>query len=220
MSDLCYSCGRSYERLSTHWNTSKNCDYPSLSNYEKEVITGVLMGDGCISRQPDANPRLQVIMTNNIYVYYLSKELDRISSNVRLHRTAEQLADQKDSNPRHYSDAYCVTTKCLPDLQRFANWYQSGEKVFPSDLKITPTIFSHWYAGDGSKDRTKAIIYSTNEKNRFDNIEVMFERSKLPNPDRFGDEEIVWNKESSERLLSMTPVMPGFEYKWKNEAGQ
>ncbi len=220
MSDFCYSCGRSYERLSTHWNTSKNCDYPELKDYEHQIITGSLMGDGCLSQQSCSYPRLQVVMTNKDYLMFLEKELSRICNDTRLHRSAEQLAQQKSSDPSLYNDAYILSTRTLPDLSEYESWYDSGEKLFPNDLKITPVVFSHWYAGDGSRDRTKSIIHSVNEKENFSKINKMFNKSVLPSPDRFGDEQIVWNKESSEKLLSMTPVMPGFEHKWKNEAGQ
>lgn len=215
MSDFCYSCGSSYESLSTHWHRSKDCDHPELTDYENQVITGSLMGDGCIDKT-GANPRLQVTMTNKNYLMFLEKELSRICNDVRLHRSAEQLAEQKSSDPNLYNDAYVLSTRTLPDLSEYESWYDSGEKVFPNDLKITPVVFSHWYAGDGSRDRTKSVIHSVNEKQNFSKIDRLFDKSMLPRPDRFGDEKIVWNKESSEKLLSMTPVMPGFEYKWKN----
>ena len=214
MKNKCYSCGGVYDRLSQHWALSSSCDYPNLNDYEKEIITGCLMGDGCISMQEKANPRLQVTMTNKEYLKYLESELRRISNDVRLHRTAEQLAKQKSSNKEKYKDAYILATRTLPELSEYSKWYNTGKKVFPEDLSITPVVFSHWYAGDGSRYKTRSAIHSVNEKENFEKIEKMFKRSDLPEPDRFGKEKIVWNKEASQKLLSMTPIMPGFEYKW------
>jgi hypothetical protein len=111
---------------------------------------------------------------------------------------------------------------CHPDLDQFSNWYSSGKKVWPPDLKLTPTVLKHWYCGDGNLavDDTHRFIQISvvNERNNRKKIEHMF--------DRVGFEVSNWNigedrcsiqfsKDESDRMFDyMGQSLPGFGYKW------
>ena len=49
----CPECGEKFKGIDTHWYKS-SCNYPPISQHQKEVIIGLLMGDdsrrGCNAR--------------------------------------------------------------------------------------------------------------------------------------------------------------------------
>ena len=61
MKEVCPLCGGQYSQLATHWSRSKDCSVPDLSGWQREVITGLLMGDGSVV-VPNKNPSLHVKM--------------------------------------------------------------------------------------------------------------------------------------------------------------
>jgi len=82
---------------------------------------------------------------------------------------------------------------------------------------LSPKILKHWYAGDGSLHREDRIIQiaTTNEIDNKQKIEKMFRDSDLPEPNGWGETQMWWNKEESQKLLNyMGKPIKGFGYKW------
>ena len=109
-----------------------------------------------------------------------------------------------------------------PELDEYAQWFSSGNKLFPDDVKLTPTVLKHWYCCDGHRiehSASSAIeIAMTNERENQGKIESMFERA--------GFEVSNWNTsgnrfharftvaESMDMWKYMGDPLPSFSYKW------
>lgn len=234
MVEVCKQCGEKFERIGTHWSTG-SCHYPSFTDHQKEVITGVLMGDGSISRS-SKNPSLSVGMISENYLKHLDYEFGVFGCGVELMHTAEEGAKKnresgfrENAKACNYSDVYLFRTRNHPELDEFAQWYSSGEKVWPEDIELTPTVLKHWYCGDGHWDNRRSQnhieISMDNEVENTDKVEKMFTNVGLPKPtwsicdSEYGKRCIArFTIDQSHNLWEyMGKPLPDFKYKWPSE---
>lgn len=237
MTEICEQCEREYKEIAKHWSMSPSCDHPSFTEHQREIITGLLMGDGSIDRgRGGRNPKLECEMINPNYLEYIDTQFGIFGNGVSLHRTAEENAKQcrdrgfsPDAKEENYSDSYRWRSVSHPELEEFANWYSTGKKVWPDDIELTPTVLKHWYCGDGNWNnngsRNYIIIAMSNEVNNTDKVDIMFESVGLPSPNNYDIQErsrdgglkcnAVFTVEQSKELWSyMGEPLPDFEYKW------
>lgn len=227
--ELCHDCGHRYDRLSHHWTASDECEYPELTERQHNIIRGLMMGDGCSGyHESNANPNITVRCIVPEYLEYLSDEFGVLGSDVALVKTgAEKAAENRDSGFRpdaraeNYSDQYCFNTMSTPEMWQYRDWYETGEKVWPDDLELTPETLTHWYVGDGNNSAVypELRIGMSNEKENTEKVERYFERAGLPTPDRWDISEThcnaCWRTDTSKELFEyMTGPLPGYEYKW------
>jgi hypothetical protein len=222
---LCAQCGGEYKSLSGHWSQNPSCSWPDVSDYKKEILTGIMMGDGYADGS-SKNTNIEVIMINYKYLNFIDREFGNISTGVYFYRSAEESARMNRENgfsegalAKNYHDKYRLRTISHPSFNMFSEWYSTGKKKWPSDIHLTPTVLKHWYVGDGDLNTTSSNkflrISSVNEIENKDKVESLFEESSLPPPDNWEAERMVWNVENTEHLLSyMGDPLPGFEYKW------
>jgi len=224
----CHECGKWYSKLGAHWSMS-DCEYPNMSRYQHEIITGILMGDGWIDKDKK-HPRLSVSVTEKEYLGYVHRELDILSNGVKLKETAESNSSRKSRPKENYNDLYRLSTICHPSLEQYENWYNSGKKVWPDNIKMTPIILKHWYCCDGHYKDTNGDNYITismsNEVDNTDKIGCYFSNKNLPSPAwQFGESKLDgqtwprciarWTVDQSEKLFNyMGEPVPGYEYKW------
>lgn len=231
--DFCPGCGNRYKKLGSHWAQS-DCEYPDLSEYQEEVVTGILMGDGCLCNR-GGNPYIVVQCVKKNYLKYLDSIFGVISSGEpRLHITGDELKDKYGdwlgaTKESEYQDQYRWQSRGLESLSIFSSWYGGNGKTYPDDIKITPTILKHWYAGDGNYNNNGTNSYISigvsNESEEREKIYRMFNRANLPEPNRWNENnekvEIVWNKnESGELIKFMGDAVPGYQYKWMEEVDE
>lgn len=196
------------------------------------------MGDGHVDRPNGGNPRLNIHMITEDYLKYIDEVFGPLSTGVRLLKTAKESAEQ--INERGFSvvtesgcsDVYQMQTRRHPELSRYDDWYSSGEKVWPEDIELTPTVLKHWYVCDGhlanteGKGRPYITIGMSNEVNQTEKVSEMFKRAGLPEPrynicesERYSKGrscDAVFTSEESMELLKYIgwKPLPGFEYKW------
>lgn len=237
----CQDCGKRYQRIGKHWATT-DCEYPELTEEQHEIVTGLLMGDGSVAHHTRrSNPWVQVTMTEPEYLTFLDSKFPELGTGVTLTKTAAEKAQENresgwrpDAKAEDYSDQYTWTTLAVPDLWEYREWYSrpTGKKRWPiSEIDLTPIVLKHWYVGDGNytnNDSDRYIRISTsNERDRTDEIDEMFERAGLPKPDKWanyttGERDVPvcyarWHVESSTELFEyMGDAPPGFGYKWPN----
>lgn len=204
-----------------------------------EIATGLLMGDGYLNRS-SGNPYLEANMINKEYLLHLDKEMCDIGNGVRLKMTASENAKaSRDSglspnaDSENYSDVYHWLSMRHPQLCEFSEWYSSGEKVWPAEIELTPTVLKHWYCGDGSFKNTNGDKYIeigiSNELENVDKVQRMFTQSNLPKPSirihkRSGVQHagkiatLRFTVEQSVEIFNhMGEPLPGFGYKWPEE---
>jgi len=219
----CPNCGESgFSQIGRHWSSDR-CSHPSLTQKQKEITTGLLLGDGSIGRRISGNPSVQVKMITEKYLQYIDQEFGVLGLGVDKINTAKEQAElnrdsgfHTDAKEENYSDVYQWTTRRHPEFSTWEDWYSSGEKVWPHDIELTPTVLKHWYCGDGryhnySSDSIQ--IATVNEINNETKIKDMFERQGFDA--RVSSAWIQFTNEESDRLWRyMGDPLPGFEYKW------
>lgn len=227
MSNKCPECGESFKALGIHWRKG-GCNHPPFTKEQDEIITGLVMGDGCINLTTKT-PRLQINMTSKEYLIHLDDIFGILSTGVTLHQTAKERANQNnesgfhpDADEKNYKDAYWLQTRSHPGLSKFADWYESGKKVWPDDIELSPTVLKHWFVGDGSWHNTSGQNYiriaMSNEKENVEKVSQYFTDCGLPQPNFQTNGEYCAASftvsESVELWEYMGEPLPGFEYKW------
>jgi len=236
--DVCPTCDEEFEKIGSHWHLSE-CEYPKLDSRQHDVVTGTVMGDGCIGATDGQKPRLVVSNIHAEYLEYISDVLGVYSNKVMMYRSAAESAKRSrdtgfndDASDLDYSDIYRLYSTRSPVFDTFRQWYNTGEKVFPKDVTLSPTVLKHWFCCDGSggyNDGSHYIrISMCNESENIDKIESYFDDIGIPvswwekrtRPDggdfcsaRFGVEE------SAELIEYMGDPLPGFCYKWPDNYG-
>lgn len=233
----CPECGNEYEQVGIHWSRG-SCSYPSFSGHQREIITGLLMGDGNICRFNDnSNPLIESGMISENYLKYVDDEFGILGNGVTVYKTAEESANKardrgfsRNAKVENYHNMYRWRSRNHPELQEFSNWYSSGSKVWPDNIKLTPTVLKHWYCGDGhwenSGTSNRIRIGMSNEHKHTDKVDDMFRQVELPKPNNYNINkyeshthcEALFTVEQSKKLWEyMGEPLPDFEYKWPEE---
>ncbi len=121
--------------IANKWN-SEDFVYCNLSDIEKQVLEGVMMGDGCISESSRISSRLT----------FGFKFKDTVSD------IFAALPSLRFSNPWQSNISKCWHSKSnmYSDLLQFnKRWYKNNKKIVPLDILLTPISCYWWYIGDG-----------------------------------------------------------------------
>lgn len=224
----CPLCGSEYQNLGSHWHRSASCEYPELTDYQHEIVTGLLMGDGTL-HMSDKSAGVKVECIEPEYLRYLEEQFEHYARNVWLSKSASESAKGAvesglvdSANPNNYSDVWTFETRQTPKLDQYRSWYSSGSKVFPDDIRLTPTVLKHWFVGDGTFNSTNSNFYiyisSVNEEQNKEKVESYFEQTPI-SIDTWesytGSTFMRFNKDNAERLFEyIGEPVPGYEYKW------
>jgi len=233
----CPECCEEYERLGMHWHHSPS-HRPDLTQKQLEVTTGFLMGDGCIISDVK-NCYLRSNMTSPNYLKYLNNLFGCLGTGVKFYKSGREVAEMNiksgfspNAKSKNYSDLYRWQTRMHPKFNEFREWYSSGEKVWPKDIELTPTVLKHWYVGDGdyhtSGNANNIRISMNNEIENTNKVSEYFTNVGLPEPSNYdisGKEKrknsrckAEWVIEDSYELWDyMGEPLPDFEYKWPEE---
>lgn len=217
----CPNCGSEYDYIGVHW--SKSCGFPELTQKQKSILSGLLLGDAYLSYDNN-NPRLVLVGSSKEYLSYTDEELSWISSNVRLDTTSEQSARRnrksgfdKEASASNYSDIYKLYTRSHPYFNELSKWYADG-KSFPIGLTMDNEMLRHWIACDGNKKRNYIRITANNFENQQKHIAESFNELGFP-VSRFDTSgqsfNICFDTETSKEIWDSTEPVVGYEYKWK-----
>ena len=216
--EKCPNCDYESYSLTRHLNQSKPCT-PSISDYQHQVITGLLMSDGNIQKVGDRNPSFRCTMdrSSHDYLVYLDEHVFPF-----LGIGVEKVTRNGHELSRFY-------TRSNPNLCKYYDWYSTGEKVWPCDnIDLTPTVLKHLFVGDGTYNTTGthqyAVIIARNEYPRRNKVRDMFSELGFDfTINAYYDEEkydgqymsIQFTKQGTKELFQyMGEPLPSFEYKW------
>src|SRR5437016_1978930 len=123
-------------------------DYLVLSEFQKEVLGGLLLGDGCIERSKNSlGARLKVDQSLEqsefvLWLYEIFK--DFVGTPPRL--------KQKIRNYKRYSELVFDTLTHRSFKHFYDLFYPQGKKIVPLNINslLTPTAFAVWFMSDGS----------------------------------------------------------------------
>lgn len=122
-----------------------NIPTTELTDTQKEIIEGCLLGDGSVFIKTTAY--FQIECVEQELIEHLANSLPFIwRRRTRIRNNVEIRGKLVKTKP-----AYSITSRCDKSLNEFNHrWYLKDEKVVPKDLICTPTSFRHWFYGDGS----------------------------------------------------------------------
>lgn len=227
--EQCPTCGGDYEQPGTHWALSE-CPYPSLTDAQHEVVTGLVMGDGYIKRRPDAHPALRVTSIQRDFLKHLMDLFGPIGSTIRLRMTAEESRDHiaksfgRPKSDGKYHDLYRAVFRANPAFDQYASWYDSGSIQFPDDLNFTEQTLRYYYVCDGTienHDRPPRIrITTVKQASKVDWLcelcsEIGYEATPVTES-RWGRDtaNVCLTTDATRKFLDNTDPVPGFGYKW------
>lgn len=130
----------------------------SLTNYQKSLIIGTLLGDGYLRIIPGKfNAFLEInhSIKQKEYVDWKYAQLRNISGKEPMTRPG-----------RNGRIAYRFYTRQSPYLTDLYNcFYTAGNKIIPQDLVLDPVTISVWFMDDGSRCRKSDLYLNTQQFN-------------------------------------------------------
>ena len=124
----------------------------SLSEKERAVIVGSLLGDGAMRCKTNALLEVNHSMAQRDYVDWKYQIL---------HRLVSTPPKSRQGNGKRI--AYRFTTRSIPELTVMYQWfYRDGQKRVPSDLSLSPLSLAVWVMDDGSKSH-RAMYLNTQQ---------------------------------------------------------
>lgn len=196
--------------MKQHWDSdSNNCDTPNLSQKQLEICEGLLMGDGSIVRQNGTNYGLTLSVTQRPFVEWIEQELEGLT-------TEPQKIERDEDN---WNTVYRIYIMGIAQVSELGEWYSTGKKKFPSNLKLTPTKVRMWYACDGHLQWTKKYSYPMfgvkNESDSVNKLIESFENVGIECNSQYGGERLyIPSSSKSDFFDFIGSSVPGYEYKW------
>lgn len=204
--------------IDTGYMSYSEKDALDITSRQMQIMTGVLMGDGCVKERDTPRPRFVTQMTSKPFINWLSSELSPLTTDVRLFRTAAQSSNIGGGSEGDYSDSYIVETRGLTQLNGFSSFYTDSGKRWPASTDITPLVLKMLYVCDGTvhqhgTDRPAMKIYASEQTGQKKIVSDMFERSGIDIT--WYDDSFYIDADQTETLFEeMGPSPPGFGYKW------
>lgn len=147
----------------------KHIDAPPLTEIQKEILIGSMLGDGSISKpKPNSSFTKTQSLKRKEYLewhvemlkpYSVDKLDENFSKEILIGGKNGVIAERIPSEKR--LSGYAMRTHVHPELTKIRNeWYPNGTKIVPIDLVLTPQSIAIWYFDDGSncvKSRTAVL---------------------------------------------------------------
>lgn len=223
----CPNCSYDGTNLGLHWSNNPNCDYPELTQHQKDILVGLLLGDATVNNNSGKHAFVQANMISKEFLQDIREELGIFATDVRLSRSAEksyQNASKYFENCQleNYHDIYRLQTRCIPFATKLNSWYDSGLKKFPSNLQLNKTIAKLWYVCDGNvhwysdSSNGHVQISATNESDRKEYIKSLFNEVGFTPSFTENSEKVSFSVEESTEFLEWLGEPPkDFRYKWE-----
>jgi hypothetical protein len=193
---VCAQCGTEYQSLSQHWSRSQSCEHRSLSDHQREIVRGLLLGDGSLEANDLA------------YLRCASKRLEH------LQWVSDELGWLARGVTYDSSDTYRLRTMSHPNLGRYWTWMEAPSTGY----SLTPTAARVWYACDGtlsfggSSDVPQVVFSATADPKRAAIRQLLAQRGFQPME---WQRRVALPREKTKPWLKwLGESTPGSEYKW------
>lgn len=204
------------KRLELPLRKSSRVKPANISQKDKDILIGHLLGDGSIFklRANRVNPVFCITSKHKEYLEWISSTCDFLKDRPIVKRTSN---DQR-TNKQYV--AYHIRSLSKPFLLDMLNeWYPISEKIIPRSLYLNPEIVLRWFMDDGCLTR-EAVKLSTDCFSVLD-VEFLcnlFEQEGL-NPTihmSYEAPRIYFSKPETKKFFDYIGPCPidVFEYKW------
>jgi hypothetical protein len=186
--------------------TEDKFKYCNLSNTEKEVFDGLLLGDGCVSEKSRISARLT-------FGFKFIETLEAIRNELKSINFSNVCVVKK-------TGCYHFKSKYYHDLLiENLRWYINGKKIIPKNILITQKSCYWWFIGDGYNSKGNVFLCTDS----YDKTDNMFLIEKLNNygfnPSLTSKNRLRFNKKETinflEWIMPLNGVMECYKYKWK-----
>ena len=147
--------------IQPHVNRDCSCSPKiQLSDIQKEVLYGALLGDGCLHINKNGiNANFFYASKSYQHVCYVYSFFKEYSKGIE---TTVYYDERTNKSYKEYRFRTCANYGFTDEYNK---WYIGGKKHIPFDLKLNPMICLLWYIGDGgllTLKNSQQIKLSTN----------------------------------------------------------
>lgn len=127
-----------------------------LSDAQKEVLYGALLGDGSlVVHKGGINAYFSYLSKSQQHVEYVVNYFAPYLTQAKIYNS--DCFDRRTNKIYHRSSARTYSNEAFTN--EYNKWYRSGVKIIPSDLKLTSLTCLIWYIGDGCISHSKNTQY-------------------------------------------------------------
>lgn len=127
-----------------------------LSDIQKEVLYGALLGDGSlVIHKGSINAYFSYLSKSQQHVEYVANYFFSYLTKSKIYNS--DYFDKRTNKTYHRSSARTYSNEAFTD--EYKKWYKNGTKIIPSNLVLTPLVCLIWYIGDGCISHSKNTQY-------------------------------------------------------------
>jgi len=138
----------------------------SLSQIQKSVIIGSLLGDGYLRIVPGRKNAFLEVNHSFLQKEYVDWKYS-ILKDITVSAPKKRVIDK-------VRVAYRFYTRQHPEItELYKMFYKNGVKIIPDNLNITPLSLAVWFMDDGSKCRKTDVYLNTQQFNHCDQLKLI-----------------------------------------------
>lgn len=150
----------------------------ALSSNQKQIIEGLLLGDGSVLRR-GATPYFRLKSIQKEFVHHV-KAMFPFDFNDYTEKPCTRIINGRECNCKR---SYTIESPVDNALENYRNsWYVNNVKIIPRDLTLTPIICKYWFYSDGwtcYTNKTKKCVRIGLCTDCFTKDECLFLREQL-----------------------------------------
>jgi hypothetical protein len=207
------------KRLGINIRNRKYADKIELSEIQKEIITGTILGDGCLRNNYCNTSMICYHGENQLnYVKYKNSFFNNLGSKV-----TERFSNKPDKRTGKYYNSVILSLKSNPALNEFYEMFYKDKVKYLNNKCFkyySPLAMAIHFMDDGSKTGNNSYILSTNSFN-FNEIQDFcdFLLDKYKISTSITKENAIYIKSNSGQKfidLIKSYIIPEMEYKIHN----
>ena len=144
----------------------------SLTQLQKSVIIGSILGDGYVRIVPKRNDAFLEINHSIKAKDYVDWKYS-VLKNICQSPPKGRVIDDRRTAYRFYTRQHAELTKLLK------LFYSNGKKIIPTSIKLDPVMLAVWFMDDGSKSRKHDVYLNTQQFSLNDQKIILAKLRKL-----------------------------------------
>ena len=145
-----------------------------LDDCQKQVLLGLLLGDGCLFKAKNATHPFLSITRAKKDIAYLQWQYDVFKAFCMSGVSEREIHDKRTN--KTYQQVKVATRRALVFEQYYCDWYGNGKKSVPRTLNLSPLTNAIWFCDDGCitrKTKTRLLLKLSTHGFSFDDVEYL-----------------------------------------------